>query len=53
VQIVRHSPNHVPYNEKKVAAAADLKKIYESMTTDLAKQALDEFELSCEDNCQL
>lgn len=45
VHMVRHSLNYVPYNEKK-AVAADLKKIYESNTAELASQALDDFELS-------
>lgn len=45
VHMVRHSLNYVPYNEKK-EVAADLKKIYESATINLASQALDDFELN-------
>lgn len=45
VHQVRNSLNYVPYNEKK-AVAADLKKIYASNTSDAAKQALDDFELT-------
>jgi putative transposase len=45
VHMVRHSLNYVPYNEKK-AVAADLKKIYESNTAELAIIALDDFELT-------
>lgn len=41
----RNSLKYVPYNENK-AVAADLKKIYESNTIDLAEQALDDFELT-------
>ncbi len=52
VHMVRHSLNYVPYNEKK-AVAADLKKIYESSTVDLAKQALDDFELTWGDKYQI
>lgn len=52
VHMVRHSLNYVPYTEKK-AVAADLKKIYESSTVDLALQALDEFELTWGDKYQI
>ena len=45
VHMVRHSLNYVPYQEKK-AVAADLKKIYQSATRDLAAEALDDFELA-------
>jgi putative transposase len=50
--MVRHSLNYVPYNEKK-AVAVDLKKIYESSTVDLAKQALDDFESTWGDKYQI
>jgi len=52
VHMVRHSLNYVPYTEKK-AVAADLKKVYESSTVDLALQALDEFELTWGDKYQI
>lgn len=52
VHMVRHSLSYVPYNEKK-AVAADLKKIYESSTEDLAKQALDDFELTWGDKYKI
>ena len=52
VHMVRHSLNYVPYNEKK-AVAADLKKIYESSTVNLAQQALDDFELAWGDKYQI
>ena len=45
VHQVRNSLNYVPYKEKK-AVAADLKKIYNSSTLELAEQALDDFELT-------
>ena len=45
VHQVRNSLKYVPYNEKK-EVAADLKKIYESNTLELAEQALDDFELT-------
>ncbi len=45
VHMVRHSLNYVPYQEKK-AVAADLKKIYQSATLELAEHALDDFELT-------
>ncbi len=45
VHMVRHSLNDVPYAEKK-PVAADLKKIYGSSTVELAKQALNDFELT-------
>jgi putative transposase len=45
VHMVRHSLNYVPYQEKK-AVAADLKKIYQSATRELAENALDDFELT-------
>jgi putative transposase len=48
VHMVRHSLNYVPYNDKK-AVAADLKKIYQSDTLDLALEALDEFEINWND----
>jgi putative transposase len=48
VHRVRHSLNYVPYSEKK-QVAADLKKIYQSDTTLLAEEALDDFELTCGD----
>lgn len=44
VHMMRHSLNYVPYTDKK-AVAADLKKIYQSNTIELAQEALDEFEL--------
>ena len=44
VHMVRHSLNYVPYQEKK-AVAEDLKKIYQSATSELASQAMDDFEL--------
>ena len=44
VHMMRHSLNYVPYTDKKVVAA-DLKKIYQSNTIELAQEALDEFEL--------
>lgn len=44
VHMVRHSLNYVPYQEKK-AVAEDLKKIYQSATSALASQAMDDFEL--------
>lgn len=40
-----HSLNYVPYKEKK-AVAADLKKIYTSLTVEAAASALDDFELT-------
>lgn len=45
VHMVRHSLAYVPYQEKK-AVAADLKKIYQSSTRELAEQELDNFELT-------
>jgi putative transposase len=45
VHMVRHSLNYVPYQEKK-AVAADLKKIYQSNTMELASESLDEFEMT-------
>lgn len=45
VHMMRHSLNYVPYTDKK-AVAADLKKIYQSNTIELAQEALDEFELT-------
>lgn len=45
VHQVRNSLNYVPYKEKK-AVAADLKKIYNSSTLELAEQGLDDFELT-------
>ncbi|HDV5711268.1 TPA: IS256 family transposase, partial [Legionella pneumophila] len=44
VHMMRHSLNYVPHTDKK-AVAADLKKIYQSNTIELAQEALDEFEL--------
>jgi putative transposase len=45
VHMVRNSLNYVPHKEKK-AVAEDLKKIYQSDTVELARQALDDFECS-------
>ena len=45
VHMIRHSLNYVPYTDKK-AVANDLKKIYQSNTTALAQEALDEFEIT-------
>lgn len=45
VHMIRHSLNYVPYTDKK-AIANDLKKIYQSNTTALAQEALDEFEIT-------
>jgi putative transposase len=45
VHMMRHSLNYVPYTDKK-AVAADLKKIYQSNTIELAQEALDEFEIT-------
>lgn len=45
VHMMRHSLNYVPYTDKKVVAA-DLKRIYQSNTIELAQEALDEFELT-------
>lgn len=45
VHMMRHSLNFVPYSDKK-GVAADLKKIYQSNTVELALEALDEFELT-------
>lgn len=45
VHMMRHSLNYVPYTDKK-AVAADLKKIYQSNTIELAQEALDEFEIA-------
>ncbi len=45
VHMMRHSLNYVPYTDKKIVAA-DLKKIYQSNTIELAQEALDEFELT-------
>ena len=45
VHMMRHSLNYVPYTDKKVVAA-DLKKIYQSNTIELAQEALDECELT-------
>lgn len=45
VHMMRHSLNYVPYTDKKIVAA-DLKKIYQSNTVELAQEALDEFELT-------
>jgi putative transposase len=45
VHMMRHSLNYVPYTDKKVVAA-DLKKIYQSNTIELAQETLDEFELT-------
>jgi putative transposase len=45
VHMVRHSLNYVPHKEKK-AVAADLKKIYNADTVELAQSALDDFELT-------
>lgn len=44
VHMVRHSLNYVPYFDKKTVAAS-LKKIYQSNTTTLALEALDDFEI--------
>lgn len=52
VHMVRHSLSYVPYNEKK-AVAADLKKIYESITVEQAQQSLDDFELTWGDKYQV
>lgn len=43
VHMVRHSLEYVPYTERK-AVAADLKKIYQSATRELALEALNAFE---------
>lgn len=45
VHMVRGSLNYVPYKDKK-AVAADLKKIYQADTVELAEAALDDFELT-------
>lgn len=45
VHQMRNSLSYVPYAERK-AVAADLKKIYQSNTLELASEALDEFEMS-------
>lgn len=45
VHMMRHSLNYVPYTDKKTVAA-DLKKIYQSNTIELAQEALDEFEIA-------
>jgi len=45
VHMTRHSLNYVPYTDKK-AVAADLKKIYQSNTVELAAESLDEFEIT-------
>ena len=45
VHMMRHSLNYVPYTDKK-AVAADLKKIYQSNTIELAREALDDFEIT-------
>lgn len=45
VHLMRHSLNYVPYKEKK-AVAADLKKIYSSLTAEEALEKLDDFELT-------
>lgn len=45
VHMMRYSLNYVPYADKK-AVASDLKKIYQSNTTELALEALDEFEIT-------
>lgn len=45
VHLMRHSLNYVPYKEKK-AVAADLKKIYSSLTAEEALEKLDDFELN-------
>jgi len=45
VHMVRHSLSYVPHQEKK-AVAADLKKIYQSATREMASSALDDFELT-------
>lgn len=45
VHQMRNSLSYVPYAERK-AVAADLKKIYQSNTLELASEALDEFEIS-------
>ena len=47
--MVRNSLNYVPYKERKVVAA-DLKKIYNADTVDLAQEALDDFELNWGDS---
>jgi putative transposase len=45
VHMMRHSLNYVPYTDKK-AVAADLKKIYQANTLELAQEALDEVEIA-------
>lgn len=45
VHMMRHSLNYVPYTDKKIVAA-DLKRIYQSNTIELAQEALDDFELT-------
>lgn len=45
VHMTRHSLNYVPCNDKK-SVAADLKKIDQSNTIQLALEALDEFEIT-------
>jgi putative transposase len=45
VHMTRHSLNYVPHTDKK-AVVQDLKKIYQSVTVELALDALDEFELA-------
>src|SRR6185437_3969413 len=45
VHMTRHSLNYVPHTDKK-AVAADLKKIYQSSTAELALESLDDFELT-------
>jgi putative transposase len=48
VHMVRHSLNYVPHTDKKVVAA-DLKKIYQANTLELALEALDNFEITWDD----
>lgn len=45
VHMVRHSLNYVPHTDKK-AVAADLKKIYQANTLELALEALDDIEIT-------
>jgi len=45
VHMMRHSLNYVPYTDKK-AVAADLKKIYQAATVEMAMELLDEFEIT-------
>jgi putative transposase len=48
VHMVRHSLNYVPHTDKR-AVAADLKKVYQASTLELAMEALDDFEVTWDD----